>query len=104
MNTIINVTDYVLSWKSKGLSNETIKPPTTSDNSLRPTISYYAAKIRVKFTGSCLNQDKVIFNHRKVVNIYIFYKLGASGSNNSDPTIKYCLFGAVTLTKKHRYW
>ena len=100
MNTIINVTDYVLSWKSKGLSNETIKPPTTSDNSLRPTISYYAAKIRVKFTGSCLKQDKVIFNHRKVVNIYIVYKLGASGSNNSDPTIKYCLFGAVTLTKK----
>ena len=26
--------DYVSSWKSKGLSAETIKPPTTSDNSL----------------------------------------------------------------------
>ena len=25
-----------LSWKSKGLSNESIKPPTTSDNSLTP--------------------------------------------------------------------
>ena len=48
MNTIVNVTDYVLSWKSKGLSYETIKPPATSDNSLTPTINYYyAAKIRV---------------------------------------------------------
>ena len=99
MNMIINVADYVLSLKFKGLSNETIKQPTTSDNSLTPTISYYyAAKIRVKFTGSCLKQNKIIFNHRKVVNIYI-YEVGASGSNNSDSTVKNCLFGAVTLTK-----
>ena len=25
--------------------------------------------------------------------------MGASGSNNNDPTLKHCLFGAVTLTK-----
>ena len=31
--------------------------------------------------------------------IYIVYELGAPGSNNSDPTLKNCLFGAVTLTK-----
>ena len=31
--------------------------------------------------------------------MYIVYELGASGSNNSDPTLKNCLFGAVTLTK-----
>ena len=36
------------------------------------------------------------------------YKLGASNSNIDDPTIKNCLFGAVTLTKnadidKYRY-
>ena len=33
------------------------------------------------------------------MNIYFIYELGASSSNNSDPTIKNCLFGAVTLTK-----
>ena len=27
VNVITNVTNYVLSWKSKGLSDETIKPP-----------------------------------------------------------------------------
>ena len=31
---VITNTDYVSSWKSKGLSAETIKPLTTSDNSL----------------------------------------------------------------------
>ena len=35
----------------------------------------------------------------KVVNIYIFYELGASGSHYNDPTLKHRLFGAVTLTK-----
>ena len=33
------------------------------------------------------------------MNIYIVYELAASSSHNSDPTIKNCLFGAVTLTK-----
>ena len=27
------------------------------------------------------------------------YELGASSSHNNDPTLKNCLFGAVTLTK-----
>ena len=44
----------------------------------------------------------------KSSNIYIVYSLGASSSNYSDPTIKNCLFFAVTLTKnadidKYRY-
>ena len=77
VNMINNVTNYVLLWKFKGLSDNTIKPPAASDNSLTPTISYYyGGKIRVTFTGSCLKQDKVIFNHGKVVNIYIVYELG----------------------------
>ena len=33
-------TKYISSWKSKGLSNENIKPPATSDNSLSPLIDY----------------------------------------------------------------
>ena len=92
-------TDYVSSWKSKGLSAETIKPPATSDNSLTPALSYYGTKTRVKFTGSCLKQSKISYTHRKVVNIYIVYELGASGSHINDPSLKNCLFGAVTLTK-----
>ena len=100
VNNIVNVADYVLSLQSKGLSANTIKPPATSDNSLTPTISYYYGdKIRAKFTGSCLKQDKVIFNHGKVVNIYIVYEVGVSSSSSSDTTLTNCLFGAVTLIK-----
>ena len=54
----------------------------------------------MRFTGSCLKQsNKLTCTHKKVVNIYIAYELGASSSNVNDPTIKNCLFGAVTLTK-----
>ena len=35
---VIANTDYVSSWKSKGLSAENIKPPTTFDNSLTPIV------------------------------------------------------------------
>ena len=45
---------YTLSWKSKGLSDETITPYTTSDNSLTPLIDHYGTRIRLKFNGSCL--------------------------------------------------
>ena len=96
--TITN-TNYILSWKSRGLSAESIKPPTTSDNSLTPALSYYDYNIRVKFTGSCLKQPKITYTHKKVVNIYIVYELGASSSHINDPTLKNCLFGAVTLNK-----
>ena len=98
VNTITN-TNYVLPWKSKGLSAESIKPPTISDNSLTPELNYYGTKTRVTFTESRLKQDKIIYTHKKVANIYIVYKLGAFSSSNSDPTLKNCLFGAVTLTK-----
>ena len=99
LNTIAGVIDRVLSWQSKGISNESIKRPTSSNYNLNPRLSYYGTKIRVQFTGSCLKQPKFTFTHKKVVNIYIVYELGASSSHDSDPTIKNCLFGAVTLTK-----
>ena len=44
---------YISSWKSKGLSDETIKLIATSDV-VAPLIDYYAHKIRVKFNGSIL--------------------------------------------------
>ena len=85
--------------ESNGLSFESIKPPTTSDNSITPALNYCCTKARVKLTGSCLKQPKISYTHGKVVNIYIVYELGASSSHNNDPTLKNCLFGAVTLTK-----
>ena len=99
LNSVVGVIDRLLSWQSKGLSNKSIKPPTTSDNSLNPELNYYGTKTKAKLTRSCLKQSSHIHTHKKVVNIYIVYELAASSSNDSDPAIKNWLFGAITLTK-----
>ena len=99
LSSVTGVIDRALSWRSKGISNESIKPSATSDNSFNPKLDYYGTKIRLQFTRSCLKQSNHIFSHKKNVNIYIVYELAASSSHTSDPTLKNCLFGAVTLTK-----
>ena len=67
--------NYIYFWKSKGLSDEHITAPTTSDYRLNPQLSYLGTKTRLQFRGSCLKQDEITFNHKKVVNIYIIYEL-----------------------------
>ena len=92
-------TQYILSWKSKGLSSESIMPSPVSNNLFNPLLGYSGTKARVKFNRNCLKQSKISYTHGKIVNIYIVYKLGASSSHINDHTLKNCLFGAVTLTK-----
>ena len=41
----------ILSWKSKGLSDESIKVLTTSNKVLNPSLDFVGNKIRVKFRG-----------------------------------------------------
>ena len=62
-------------------------------------IDYLGNKIKIKFIGSCLKQPKLKYTHQTIVNIYIVYELGASDSNDNDPTLKNSLFGAATLTE-----
>ena len=52
-------TDHILAWKIKRLSDESIKPSNTSDNSLAPALKSIGNKTRVKFDGGCLKQDKL---------------------------------------------
>ena len=40
--------DYITSWKSKGLSDESIKSPSAPNNFLNPSLGYHSHKIRVK--------------------------------------------------------
>ena len=62
---MVTNTNYISSWKSKGLSAESIKPPITSDNSLNPIINYYNYNMRLKFTGNCLKQSEITYTHKK---------------------------------------
>ena len=47
------------------MSDEIIRPPNTSDNSLAPALSYTGNKTRVKFDEDSLRQDKITFTHKK---------------------------------------
>ena len=63
-------------------------------------VDYYDTKVRLKLNKSCLKQSSTLtYDEGHIVNVYIVYELDASSSNVSDPTLKNCLFGAVTLTK-----
>ena len=64
--------DHISLCKSKGLSDEFIKSLAASNskylnllhNSL-PLLNFIVTKTRVKFDGSCLKQNKIIFSHGK---------------------------------------
>ena len=91
--------NYIYYWQSKGLSDERINSIKTPNHSITPNLNYYGTTTRIKFNGSCLEQDKVIFNHGKVVNIYIVYEISKSINISDYLTLENCLIGAVTLTK-----
>ena len=60
---------YIYYWQSKGLSDESINFIKMPNYSANPSLGYYGTKAKVEFNRSCLKQDKVTFNHGKVVNI-----------------------------------
>ena len=51
-------TDHISAWKSNGLSDESIKLLSTSDNSPAPLLGYIGTKTIAKFVRSCLKRDK----------------------------------------------
>ena len=71
------------------MSDERFDSITASNYKITPELNSYGTKTKVEFNGSCLKQDKVTYNHGKIINIYI----------SSYPTLENCLFGAVSLTK-----
>ena len=83
---------HISSWTSKGLSNESIKPPSTPNNFLTPSLSYLGSKIKAKSIGSCLKQNKVTYTHKKIVNTYIVSEINKKDSTIiTDPALENCL-------------
>ena len=79
------------------MSDERLNSITASNHKITPELSFYGTKTKVEFNGSCLKQGKVTCN--KIVNIYIVYEISQNYNISSYPTLKNCLFGAVSLTK-----
>ena len=80
--------NYIYYWKSKGLSDERTNSIKMPNHSITPNLDYYGAKTRVKFNGSCLKQDSVTFNHKKVVNVCIVYEISKSFDISDYPTLE----------------
>ena len=73
-------TDYVLKWKSNGITDEVFKVPRT-DNILKPSLAYCT------------------YNYEKNSNIYTVYEIISYYSWSNDHTLENCLFVAVNLTE-----
>ena len=66
---------YVHYWQSIGLSDEEINSPgTSSSNDQAPVLEYGGAGIGLQFRRGLLRQNKVTYNHGKIVSIFIVYK------------------------------
>ena len=90
------------------MSKEIIKAPRSNNNVLSPRAEniFIAGKMKVKFNGSCLIQDQIIYTPKAIVNIYIVYEITKKNSISSYPTLENCLFGSIKLTKNldiHKY-
>ena len=100
---------WITEWKSKRLCNESLKVVPIANNTLTPSVNYYGEKVKLRFTGSVLQQKTVTYRHKKVINIYVVYEIDDFQNVDNYPTLGNALFGAVKLTKnadidKYRYF
>ena len=62
-----------------------MKVLSTINDILNPLLDFVCTKTRLE---SCLKQDKVSFDHGKVVNIYIVYEINKNFSISCYPTLE----------------
>ena len=73
---IIGNTEKVVSWKSKGASDEKHTTPTTSDNSVFPSINWYKnLTLCLIFKASCLKQKNATDTPPNRIKFFIVYEL-----------------------------
>ena len=82
-------TVYVHYCQSNRLSDGKINAPgTSSSNDQASILEYGGAGIRLKFKGDSLRQNKVIYSHGKIVNIYTVYEISSAFTRKSSFTLK----------------
>ena len=101
--------NWITKWKSKGLSFENLEVVSTTSNTLTPSVNYYGDKVRLRFTGSVLQQKTVTYSHKKVVNLYVVYEITNFHNISGYPKLTNALFGAIKLTEnsdidKYKYF
>ena len=66
------------------MPDESISPPSLSNNNLAPPLTYSSVKTTVKCNESCLKQDRITFIHRNIVNHYIVYEINLCDRGYGD--------------------
>ena len=87
---------------AKLASTEKLTTPTTTDNSLSPSIKWYEnSNFCLIIIGNCLKQKKpATFTPPNIIISFILYELDTRSRDlNSDFTLKDSLFGDVKLVK-----
>ena len=77
------------------MSDEIISP---CDYTIAQAVEHSGEEMYIEFGRGGLKQDKITYNHKEIVNIYIVYKL-ESNLKSLDTTLENCLFGEVVITK-----
>ena len=89
----------IYSWKSHGISEESIENITKLDSTFAPAFVHYHVLPKVNFNGHCLIKNSISIP-KIVINLYVSYTLGWQLRNlNTDFTLSNCLFGSEKLTK-----
>ena len=92
-------TTQIYSWKSNGMSEESVENITKSDSNFAPNFVDHHSLPDINFNGHCLIKNNISIL-KKVVNIYISYTLGLQLRNFITTfTLSNCLCGSVKLTK-----
>ena len=94
--SVVN-SNYVIEFKSKETSDESIKSPSSPHNFSHPSLNYLGTKTRVGFSGSYLKQDIHSWRHSK--HLHCLWDKEKLQHKELSIIRKHCLFYAVTLTK-----
>ena len=72
------------------MSDKSNKPTSTSNTMLNPSVDYVNSKATIKFNSDCLKQNKISFDHGKIVKIYIVYEIERGINISCYPTLENC--------------
>ena len=92
-------TTRIESWKSNGISEESMENITKSEGNFTPTFVDHHLLPDMNFNGHCLIRNNISIPN-KVIHLYISYTLGPQLTNsNTDFTLGNSLFECIKLTK-----
>ena len=85
-------TQKLLSWQSAGISNEKLTPIKDTNS---PSLLFEKTKPYLKISSFKFLAQGKIYNHDKIVNIYIVYLMPAITDAKGTDLMRYGLFGAT---------